>query len=209
MNKLLTLSTPVPAAVEPRVVKQTFSHGRKRTVIVENVRLDERTYIDVQVVPKQTAVAVVDKKNPPPLSAKKSKKNRLQRRLEALEEAKRERTRKAIEKLRVRRGKQGRRTAPSSGEGRPRKKSDRLRAREEAHKDRVADLARLIRQHGAPELYDRNKAKSEVDWIYGLRTSSWSSNDRVRLEFVLEVLNSVVAGRRPTHIETPEGGYFR
>jgi len=210
MNKLLTLSTPVPAAIEPRIVKQTFSHGRTRTVIVEKIGERERTQIEVPVVPKPPAIATIDKPHPSPPSEKKlekSKKSRLQRELEAREEAKRKRTRKIIKKLRAQKRRQGTKTLPTAKD-RPRKKSDRFRAREEALKDRVAELARLIRQYEAPELYDRDKAKSEVDWIYGIRTSGWSSNDRVRLEFVLEVLNSVVAGRRPTYIKTPDGGYF-
>jgi hypothetical protein len=212
-KKRLTLSRPIANTHTVKVAEQTFSHGRKRQVVVESRNLGAGTYREL-VVSTKPVPALAPHSAPPyakkprlsPSEKRQHNKIRHQRRVDALEEQKRERTRWAIEIEKERRAAQ---PPPSAIERTTARDPTREKAREENLKDKVAQLCQLLVSYQAPELRDKEKAKALRNWLYTVRTKDWAQKDRVRVEFALEVLNAVVAGRKPAEIEVPSGGYFR
>ena len=202
-NKRLTLSVPPSGTQAVEVTRQRFSHGRTRPVIVVRTTLEPGTHRDKPAMTRKSPPPPPDSNAQSLSEAKKARsKGRGQKRAYALLKQKQERTHRVIKKQRASRKKRQDRSPPPPV-ARPSK------TREENLKDKVIQLYQTLVSYKAPELRDQAKAKVLKDWLYDLQTTDWAQKDRVRYEFILEVINAAAAGRKPPDIQVPSGGYFR
>jgi hypothetical protein len=198
-KNLLTLHLNVSNAPTKtaETVEQKIKRGRTRTVTVEKgllKRSEHLPYVDPSPVP------------PALKQPRKHKKKRSfhERKREQQEIAKINRTLKAREKLR----KLGPRVRASHLEENMEEREARERARQENLKDKVAEIAAGLLAASLAEFPNLPKAKEQLTWLGELRTDRWSDRDRRRVTFAQQVLQAFIAGRMPTTIEKPDGGYF-
>lgn len=189
-------------------VEQKFSHGRKRIVVVERKSLADRPP-RVHLEPPAQEKPESARKKQPPRAASKRKKGTWQHRQDALKAAKIERTRKAILELRQRRKERAERgrTNPDSAKM-ERQRAEKLQtAVENGRKREVSNLARDFLKDVL--LFDITKAAATRDRLLSFRTGSWNERGQLRHKFVLQVLESLMSGARPSTIATPLGDYFK
>ena len=205
-NRLLTLRGQIPNAPNKTLatVKQKFTHGRTRTVVVEKSVLKgsapEKERSNGQIpVPPPVAIQ--------PGKRKKTNKNArsLEKRKEQQKAAKIERTRKAIERLREL-GLRVRDAAPRESR---KAREARASARQENLKDKVAQIVATILQATVANLPNLADAREELAWLGTLKVDRWGDGDRRRVTFAKGVLQAIINGNLPTTIEKPDGGFFR
>jgi hypothetical protein len=208
-NRLLTLQTPVSASEKVETIQQTFPRGRIRVVVVEKTPVAERAWTQATPVDPGAAVKSAARE---PAKQKKSLLSPLQRKLQQKKAAKIARTLKLIEKRREQKRAKAARSpkpqVPQPKMGKAKRRAISF-AQREAQKDRVAQLARSVLNAAVASLPGLTKANEELAWLNHLDVVHWGESDRRRVEFLRQVLKSIIAGTTPATIEKPDGGFFR
>lgn len=215
---VLKLRTATTLEKSAETVNQQFSHGRRRVVIVEKTSLSPRSVDPVLVqldTENRKKLQRMTKEEPAvapqalrPLKAKMPKaKNKNREKLKRAQKMAERIKRTQVAKERLQRLGPSVRSVLLGKE--PFSRNDRAATIKENMKDKVAQLAKSLIDVPVTDFPKVSAAQEQCRWLGGLNTSDWSERDRRRLVFTQQVLRAFLAGKTPSTIEMPDGGFFR